>query len=262
MAYETIITETRGNVLLLTLNRPEVRNALNSKMWEELCDAIDDFDRDDSLAVMVITNTGKCFCSGTDLKELARGEYHPPRGREDWGFAGMTRHYVSKPVIAAVNGIAVGGGAEMVVAADLALISDDGKIGFPEIKHSLLATGGGALLRMGRSMYTKRAMELVLTGDAIDARTALEWGLVNHVVPAEELVDRAIELAERIAKNGPIAIRMTKLALYDCMDKSFLPATDGWRMMADFDAAIKRTEDSKEGERAFAEKREPVWKNR
>lgn len=259
---QTLTTERRDGIFLVTLDRPEVRNAVNSQLWEELCNAVETFEQDEDLSVMVVTNTGKCFCAGSDLKEIAAGTYHAPRYREEWGFAGMTRHYISKPVIAAVNGIAVGGGAELVVAADLALITTDGQVGFPEIKHGLLATGGGALLRMGRTIHTKRAAELLLTGDSVDAETALEWGLVNYVVEEDELIDKALELAGRIAANGPIAIRMTKLALYDCMDKSFMPATDGWRMMSEFDAAIKRTEDSHEGELAFAEKRAPVWKNR
>lgn len=259
---QTVITEEHDGIFIVTLNRPEARNALNAQLWRELCDAVEAFEDNDELAVMIMTNTGTCFCAGSDLKEIAQGTYGPPPYHEEWGFAGMTRRYVKKPIIAAVNGIAVGGGAEMVVAADLALITEDGAIGFPEIKHSLLATGGGALLRMGRAIHTKRAMELLLTGDSIDAKTALDWGLVNYVTPKDELMHQALELARRIAVNGPIAVRMTKLALYDCMDKSFISASDGWRMMSEFDAAIKRTEDSREGELAFAEKRTPHWKNR
>ncbi len=262
MAYETLLVDRQDEVLIVTLDRPEARNALNSKMWEELCDVIECFEDDDGLGVLIMTNTGSCFCAGSDLKELAAGTYHAPAGREEWGFAGMTRRYVSKPVIAAVRGLAVGGGAEMVMAADVALITEGGAIGFPEVNRNLLATGGGALLRMGRSIHFKHAMELALTGDPIDAETALSWGLVNHVVPEDELMDRALELARAITKNGPIAVRMTKMALCDCMDKSFLSLSDGWRMMAEFDKAIKKTEDAAEGERAFAEKRAPRWRNR
>jgi enoyl-CoA hydratase/carnithine racemase len=174
----------------------------------------------------------------------------------------MTRHYCSKPIIAAVNGKAVGGGAEMLLACDLVVISNDGFISFPEVRHSLLATGGGGLLRIGRSVPIKRAMELMLTGDPIDAQTAYDWGLVNRVCEPGKAVDVAFELAKAITKNGPLAVAWTKLAIYDCMDKSFLAQTDGWRMMIEMDVRAKKTEDAHEGEAAFTEKRNPVWKGR
>lgn len=254
--------EERGDVFVVTLDRPERKNALNSKMWEELCDAIAFFEEHDRLKVAVFTNTGDVFCAGSDLQELDEGTYHAPAGREEWGFGGMTRHYCPKPIIAAVNGKAVGGGAEMVMAADLSVMTSDGLISFPEVKYSLLATGGGALLRAGRSIPFKRAMELMLTGDPIDAQTAYDWNLINRIAEPGKALDAALELAEKIAQNGPIAIEWTKLLLNDCMDKSFMSQTDGWRMMLDFDKTIKATEDAREGERAFVEHRAPEWKKR
>lgn len=260
MESETLLLEERDGLFIITLNRPDKKNALNSQMWRELCDAIERFEKDDALRVAILTNTGDVFCAGSDLKELNEGTYHAPEGREEWGFGGMSRHYCPKPIIAAVNGRALGGGAEMVMAADLAVMTVDGAISFPEVKHSLLATGGGALLRAGRSIPFKRAMELMLTGEWLDAQTAFEWGLVNRVAEPGRALDCAIDLARAVLKNGPIAIEWTKLLLHDSMDKSFITQSDGWRAMLEFDKRIKKTHDAHEGEAAFAEGRQPVWR--
>lgn len=262
MSPQTIFLEEREGVLVITLNRPERKNALSSQMWAELCDAIEYFEGEPRLKVAIFTHVGDVFCAGSDLKELNEGTYHAPQGREDWGFGGMSRHYCPKPIIVAVNGRALGGGAEMLMAADLAVISSDGAIAYPEVKHSLLATGGGALLRAGRSIPFKRAMELMLTGEWIDAQTAYDWGLVNRVSEPGCALDVAIELAHDILKNGPIAIEWTKLLLNDSMDKSFISQSDGWRAMLEFDQRIKTTHDAHEGEAAFAEGREPQWLGR
>lgn len=262
MEPDMIRLEEREKVLVITLNRPQKKNALNSQMWAELCCAIERLETDDALRAGIITNAGDVFCAGSDLAELKDGTYHAPRGREEWGFGGMTRHWCPKPLIAAVNGLAVGGGAEMVMAADLAVITSDGAIGFPEARHSLLATGGGALLRAGRSIPFKRACELMLTGDRIDAQTALDWGLVNRVAEPGCVLDVAFDLARAVLKNGPIAVEWTKLLLNDSMDKSFISQSDGWRAMLDYDHRIKQTHDAHEGEVAFAEGREPEWRGR
>jgi crotonobetainyl-CoA hydratase len=174
----------------------------------------------------------------------------------------MTKHYCPKPIIVAANGKVFGGGAEMLLAADIALISSDGLIGFPETSHALFPGGGGAPLRIGRSIHLKHATELLLTGRPIDAELALAWGLVNRAVDEEKLLDEALDIAQAIIANGPVAIRMTKLAIYDCMDKSFISESDGWRMMSEFDAGAKRTEDAQEGTLAFSQKRKPEWKGR
>lgn len=260
--FHYLETSEREGVYVVTLNRPEARNALNSAMWAELCDAFSYFDETSGLSVAVITNTGDVFCAGADLKEYNAGVLEPPVGRETWGTGGMTRRFWRKPIIIAANGKIVGGGAEMLLASDLAIITEESSVSFPEVKNALFPGGGGAPLRIGRSIHLKHAVELLLTGRPIDADTALAWGLVNRVVPKERLLDEAMKLAHAIMDNGPLAVQMTKLAIYDCMDKSFISESDGWRMMEAMNEQAKGTEDAAEGTTAFKEKRKPVWKGR
>lgn len=255
-------TNEREGVYLITLDRPEARNALNSALWAELCDALSYFDEATDLSVAIITNTGTVFCAGADLKEYNAGTLEPPVGRETWGTGGMTRRFWRKPIIIAANGKIVGGGAEMLLASDLAVITEGSSVSFPEVKNALFPGGGGAPLRIGRSIHLKHAVELLLTGRPIDADTAVAWGLANRVVPEERLLDEALELAHAIMDNGPLAVRMVKLAIYDCMDKSFISESDGWRMMEEMSERAKGTEDAMEGTSAFKEKRTPVWKGR
>lgn len=261
MQYETIRTETRGKSFILTLDRPEARNALSTRMWAEITDALLAFESNDDLWVLILANTGSCFCAGSDIKEIDAGTYHAPQGFAQYGFATLTGRYCPKPIIAAINGLAVGGGAELLLASDLAILSNDGQIGFPEVSRGMLASGGGGLLKIGRSIPLKFAAEIILTGDRVDAQTALSWGLVNRVVEPDEVLDAALKMADAIIKNSPVAVKRSKFLLYDCMDKSFLHENDGWRMMTDSDDDIKKTEDAKEGTRAFAEHRPPEWHN-
>lgn len=258
--FKYIFVEEKEGVFVVTLDRPEARNALNSAIWAELCDAFAYFDRSDDLLVAIITNTGKVFCAGADLKEYNDKTLHAPLGRETWGTGGMTRRYWKKPLIIAANGKVVGGGAEMLLASDLAILSDDAIVSFPEVKNALFPGGGGAPLRIGRSIHLKHALELLLTGDPIDASTAVAWGLANRCVPEEQLMDAAFELAHRIMANGPLAVRITKQAIYESMDKSFLSESDGWRLMDRFQELATDSEDVHEGTTAFKEKRKPVWK--
>lgn len=259
MEYQTLLVEERERIFIVTLNRPEVRNALSTQMWEDLKNATLYFEKNPNLRVMILTNTGNCFCAGSDLKETSKGIQHPPVGYEESGFAFLTGHFCPKPIICAVNGKAFGGGAEILLASDLGVISSDGSISLPEIHVGLLAAGGGGLLKLGRSIPLKFAAELVMTGDPIDAQTALTWGLVNRVVEPEQLLDTAIDLAKRIMKNSPAAVSRSKFLLYDCMDKSFMNLSDGWRMMVESDWAIKKSPEGIEGQAAFNEKRNPSW---
>ena len=260
--FRYIETSEQDGVCVITLDRPEARNAINSAMWAELCEAFASFDASPDLAVAVITNTGKVFCAGADLKEYNAKTLNPPVGRETWGTGGMTRRFWKKPIIMAANGKIVGGVAEMLLASDLAVISDDATVSFPEVKNALFPGGGGAPLRIGRSIHLKHAIELLLTGRPIDAQTAVQWGLANRAVPEESLMDAAMDLARAIMDNGPLAVQLTKLAVYDCMDKSFISESDGWRMMEAMNEQAKNSEDATEGTAAFMEKRQPAWKGR
>lgn len=262
MQYETIRVEDREGVRIITLDRPEARNALNSKMWEELCEALDEFDRDDSLRVAVIANTGPCFCAGADLKELAAGTWHAPEGKEDWGFAGMTKRAFDKPLIAAVNGKALGGGTEIVLACDLTVASEDAVFGLPEPLRGLTAAGGGALVRIGQQMPFKFAMELVLTAEPIDAAKALSWGLVNYVMPSDQVLEKALDLARSIVRCAPLSIAYSKRTIVESMGEPLAYPSEGWRKLEEYERITRGSEDAREGATAFAEKRDPVWKGR
>ena len=262
MPYTYILTEKRDGAFILTLNRPEKRNALNTRMWEEIAHAIEEFEADDESRALIITNTGPCFCAGSDLKEIDAGLNHAPTGYENDGFATITGHYCEKPVIAAVNGMCMGGGAEILLACDIAVISSDCVIGYPEVKRGLLAAGGAALLRLAQAIPVKFAMEMLLTGENIDARTAVSWGLANHIAEPGAVLDKALEIAAAIAQNGPVAIRRTKRLVYENINQGWLnDANPAWDAVIAADPAIKETEDAKEGARAFAEKRPPIWRN-
>lgn len=261
-SFDYLRIEEEDGVCIITLDRPEARNAINSAMWAELCDAFEHFDEDDSLQVAILTNTGKVFCAGADLKEYNEKTLHPPKGRETWGTGAMTRKLWRKPIIMAANGKVVGGGAEMLLASDIAVLSDDGLVSFPEAKSGLFPGNGGAPLRIGRSIHLKHAMELLLTGAPIDACTAVQWGLANRAVPEDQLMKTAMGIAQQIMANGPLAVRLIKQAVYGCMDKSFVAESDGWQMMDVFQQLAADSEDAQEGTAAFREKRSPQWKGR
>lgn len=188
MGYETIKVDVQGGVLIITLNRPAARNAMNSKMMEEFSGALERWDDDPSLRVCVVTNEGSCFCAGADLKELAAGTYRLPAGKEDWGLLGMAKHRFKKPLITAVNGVCVGGGMGLLLACDLAICSRHSTFGLPEARHGRASTGDGAILRLMQQIPHKCAAELILTGDPIDAQRAESWGLVSRVVDEEALM--------------------------------------------------------------------------
>ena len=263
MSYEFVRTEKRDAVFILTLNRPEKRNALNSQMWAEIAQAIEEFEADEDARALVITNNGPCFCAGSDLKEISTGAYHPPTGYEDQGFATITGHYIEKPVIAAVEGMCMGGGAEILLACDIGVLSSDCIIGYPEVKRGLVAGGGAALLRLAQAIPVKFALELLLTGESIDAETAVRWGMANHIAEPGKTLERALGIANAIAANGPIAVRLSKRQVYENLDRGWLrEGNPGWDAAMAADMGIKQTEDAHEGSTAFAEKRPPIWKNR
>ena len=211
-----VISEQRGNVLLITLNRPEVRNAVNGAVAAGVAGALDELDTRDELSVGVLTGAGGFFCAGMDLGAFVRGE---SPWFEDRGFAGIAQRASRKPLIAAIEGFAVAGGMEIALACDLIVAARGAKIGIPEVKRSLVAAGG-ALLRLPRRMPYHAVMELALTGDPVLAERMHEFGIVNRLTEPGAAVDVALELAAQIARNGPLAVTASKRILQEQFDWS------------------------------------------
>jgi len=255
MNDQAVLTERRGNVLLITLNRPDARNAVNMALAEGVAAALDELDATDELFVGVLTGAGKGFCAGMDLKAFVTGE-RPWVG--DRGFAGIVQRASKKPLIAAVEGFAVAGGLEIALACDLIVAASDAKLGVPEVKRSLVAAGG-ALLRLPQRVGQGAAMELVLTGDPVDADRALAMGLIDRIAEPGGAVDAALELAAVISKNAPLALIASKQVLNEQNDWS---EQEFWAKQGEITGPVFTSEDAQEGSIAFAEKREPVWKGR
>ncbi len=256
-----VVVERSGHILIITLNRPDTRNAVNAAVTVAVGDAMATADDDPDIRCVVLTGTGsKSFCAGADLKAIARGEaIAPAEGpRARWGFAGYVSHHISKPTIAAVNGAALGGGTELVLASDLAIASEDAIFGLPEVKRGIIAAAGG-LFRLPQLIAPKRAYELIFTGDPITARRALELDLVNEVVPVGDVLDRALDLAERISANAPLAVQASKRVARGIVGGQIPAEAARWELSAKERAAVHNSNDAKEGPRAFAEKRAPVW---
>lgn len=256
------LTERRGNVLVITINRPEARNAINGAVSIALGDALEEAQHDPQVRAVVVTGAGdKSFCAGADLKAIARREniYHPDHG--DWGFAGYVHHFIDKPTIAAVNGTALGGGTEIALASDLVVAAESAQFGLPEVKRGLIA-GAGGVFRIVQQLPRKVGLELLLTGDPISAADAARWGLINQVVPDGTVLEAALALAERITVNAPLSVQASKRIAWGADDRLIADEEPGWARTTREFATLLRTEDAKEGPRAFAEKREPVWKAR
>jgi crotonobetainyl-CoA hydratase len=260
MVCETILTDERGSVFIVTFNRPEKCNAVSSRLWAETVEALEYFEGNENLRALVITNEGRYFCAGSDIREIAAGTYGPPAGKEDWGICGLIHHVCKKPVILAVNGSALGAGVEMILAADIVVGSEDGLYGFPEVCRGLIANGG--LLRAARQLPLKIALELLMTGDPISAQKARDFGLVNYVVPAGEVLQKALAIAERICENAPLAVQYSKAAVYRTLDMEIYYPSAAWDIVDYYTKLNYETEDKIEGTLAFAEKRKPVWKRK
>jgi enoyl-CoA hydratase len=250
-----VLTERRDGVLLITLNRPDQRNAVNLALAEGIAAALDELDGEDSLGAGVLTGAGKGFCAGMDLKAFVAGE-RPWVG--DRGFAGIVQRGPEKPLIAAIEGFAVAGGLEVALGCDLIVAARGAKLGIPEAKRSLVAAGG-ALLRLPRRIPYHLAMELALTGDPITAERAAELGLVNRLADPGGAVEAALELAGQITSNGPLALRASKLILQRQGDWS---EEEFWTRQGEIAGPVMSSEDAREGSVAFAEKRAPVWRGR
>ncbi|HEX4805620.1 MAG TPA: crotonase/enoyl-CoA hydratase family protein [Conexibacter sp.] len=250
-----VLSEERDGVLLVTLNRPEQRNAVDRAVAEGVAAALDRLDADDALRVGVLTGAGKGFCAGMDLKAFVAGEPVSVEGR---GFAGIVRQPPRKPLIAAVEGFAVAGGFEVALACDLIVAARGARFGIPEVKRGLVAAGG-ALLRLPRRIPYHLAMELALTGDPIDAERAYAVGLVSRLVEPGETVGAALELAAAIAANGPLALAASKRILVEAPS---WPADRTWERQAEISDPVRTSADAREGSLAFAEKRPPRWQGR
>jgi enoyl-CoA hydratase len=254
----TVVTmERRGSTALLTLNRPEARNAVSPEVSQAMAGFLDEIEEDDDLRAVVITGAGEVFCAGADLKVVATGraaEIASGKG----GFAGMHTRNFPKPVIAAVNGPALAGGFELVLSCDLVVAADTAKFGIPEAKRGLLAAAGG-LIRLPKRVPLAIALEMAMTGDPITADRALALGLVNKVVPVAEVVPEALALAETIAANSPIAVRMSRRIVRESIE---LSEEEGFNLTNTLGIEVFTSGDAIEGATAFAEKRAPVWKSR
>jgi enoyl-CoA hydratase len=248
-----VLTERAGRVLVVTINRPDQRNAVNAAVAEGIAKAMDELDGDADLSLGILTGEGKGFCAGMDLKAFVAGE-SPYYG--DRGFAGITQRAAEKPLIAAIEGFAVAGGLEVALSCDLIVAARGARLGIPEVKRSLVAAGGG-LLRLPRVLPRNVAMELALTGDPIDAERAHALGLVNRLAEPGQALSVALELADAIAINGPLALAASKRILVESVD---WPDSEFFDRQREVVEPVMRSEDAREGATAFAEKRAPVWR--
>ena len=249
-----VLTEVDGGVLIVTMNRPEAKNAMNKAQAEGIAAAMDRLEADDALRCAILTGAGGTFCSGMDLKGFLRGERPSIEGR---GFGGLTEWTPSKPVIAAVDGYALAGGMELALSCDLIVASAGSKFGIPEAKRGLAAAAGG-LIKLPRQIPPRIAMELALTGDFIDAARAYELGFINRITDGPA-IGGAKELAARIAENGPLALIASKAIVRDSHSWS---DEEMWQKQAAYIAPVFVSQDAREGAAAFAEKRKPNWQGK
>lgn len=257
-AQDLVQVRVEDHIATLTLNRPDQRNAIDPAMTRAMRAAMDRFEGDEAVWVGILTGAGdRAFCAGMDLKSFAAGLGDQVMD-EKGGFAAVTRYPRTKPLIAAVNGAALAGGFEIVLSCDLVVAAEKAIFGVPEVKRGIFAGAGGAF-RLPRTVPRARAMEMLLTGDPIDAGTALALGLVNSVVPLDHLMAAANELARRICVNAPLAVREALALARAAFDA---PEEELWRRNQDAWRRINETADAKEGPLAFVEKRAPVWKAR
>ncbi|AMG75983.1 enoyl-CoA hydratase-related protein [Sphingopyxis granuli] len=263
-AAPAVLTTRNGHILIVTINRPEARNAVNAAVHVGIGTALDEAESDPEIRVVIITGAGdKAFCAGADLVALSRGGALAPedKAQQAWGFGGFAAHPISKPVIGAVNGFAFGGGCELALMCDLIVAAENAQFGLPEVKVGLFAAAGGAF-RIVKQLPPKLAMEHLLTGDPFDAETALRYGFANRVVPLAELMPTAIALAEKIAGNAPLSVQASKRVALRMQDGQIAGDDAHWADNSRERKALMASEDAREGPRAFAEKRKPVWKAR
>ncbi len=267
---EVVEFQRVGHVAIVTLNRPEARNALNPEMLVRLAAAWRTVRDDPDIRAAIVTGAGdQAFCSGADLGRLIPLISGGRAPEDDWdrqvvedreilGAALLRTFDAVKPVIAAINGHAIAGGMELAQGTDLRIASDTARLGVQEVKWAIFP-GGGSTVRLPRQLPYARAMELLLTGDLISADEALAWGFLNRVVPQAEVLTAALDLAQRIAANGPIAVQAIRRSARACIGR---PEDEAMSMESRFSAPVFRSEDAREGPRAFMEKRKPVFHGR
>ena len=255
MADQQVLVERDGEVLIITINRPHARNAVTEAVGVGISRAIDELDDSPGLSVGVITGAGATFCAGMDLKAFVRGERPVVEGR---GFAGLVEQPPAKPLIAAVEGYALAGGFEIVLACDLVVAGQTASFGLPEVKRSLVAAGGG-LLRLPHRIAYHQAMEVALLGDALTAQRAYDLALVNWLVPDGQALSTAREIATRIAANGPLGVIASKRIIVESGNWS---DEEAFSRQEEIAGPVAASHDALEGATAFAEKRAPVWHGR
>jgi len=251
---EEVLTSEEDGILVVTINRPEAKNAMTKAAAEGIAAAMDRLDSDDNLRVGILTGAGGTFCSGMDLKGFLRGESPSIEGR---GFGGIVQKPPEKPLIAAVEGYALAGGLELMIACDLVVANTGAKFGIPEVKRGLVAAAGGVMM-LPDQIPERIAMELALTGDFIDAARAYELGLINRITDGEALA-AAKELAASIVANGPLAVRVSKQVIKQSRG---WPMDERYTRQTQLIAPVFISEDAREGAAAFAEKRAPNWKGK
>ncbi|GAA1455736.1 enoyl-CoA hydratase-related protein [Williamsia maris] len=259
-----VLTEQRGHTLLVTINRPKAANSINAEVHQLLGEAWETAQSTESVRAVVLTGAGEAtFCAGADLKALGTSgpEGITPADTAHWGFAGVVRHPITKPIICAVNGNALGGGTELALAGDLVVAADTATFGLPEVRRGLIA-GAGGVFRLVSAIPRAIAMELLLTGTPLPVEDAARWGLVNRVVPAADVVTAALELADTIAECAPLAVQASKVVARGIVDGAVPTETQGWEQTEEALARLTTSSDTVEGIVAFMEKRAPVWTGR
>ncbi|WP_438730525.1 crotonase/enoyl-CoA hydratase family protein [Parasphingorhabdus sp. DH2-15] len=249
-----VLTDIQDGFIVVTINRPDAKNAMTKAAAEGIRAAMEQLDNDNSLNAGILTGAGGTFCSGMDLKGFLRGESPMVPG---YGFGGITEKGPEKPLIAAVEGYALAGGLELALACDLCVANDKAKFGIPEVKRSLVAAAGG-VLKLQQVVGKRMAMEMALTGDFYSAQRAYEMGFVNRVTEGAAL-DAAVELAATVAANGPLALKATKKIINESYDWT---DAEAWKNQAKITAPVFMSQDAQEGSRAFAEKRKPNWQGK
>lgn len=252
---DEVLVDKNGGVLVITINRPQMRNAINRAVSYGVWEALQELDRNERLRVGILTGAGQTFCSGMDLKAYLQGEITRVEGR---GILGMVEEPPRKPMIAAVEGYALAGGCEVALACDLVVASREAKFGIPEVKRGLVAAAGG-LMRLPRLIPTRIAMEMALTGDMYPAERLAQYGLINELVEPGQALEAARALAQRIIRNAPLSIMASKRVVIESRE---WPISEMFERQREITAPVLASQDAREGAAAFVERRHPDWKGR